>query len=90
MLQNKVKIINDKNRNYIQHLNLLRDSSYIPDSFKTDYIDSKGRNKKVFIKRYVDLETGQIYTKDNANFIPIAPEQTDKKEISIELGDDEK
>lgn len=85
--QNKTKIINDRNRNYIQHLNFLRDSSCIPDSFKTDTLDSKGRNKKVFIKRYVDLETGQIYTKENNNYIPVAPEQHDKTGFSINLED---
>ena len=90
---NAKPIINASNRNYIYHLDLLRDSSNIPDFFKTDIIDKKGRKKRAFVKRYVDLETGTIYTRDeNGSYIPITTNcPSSKKDThSNELGVDEK
>ena len=50
----------------VQHLNFLRDSKQVPDHLKTPVINAKGKQEKVFRKRYIDLLDGQIYVlKDN-------------------------
>ena len=66
-----------ENEDFILHLNWLRDSSKIPDKYKSTIIDKKGRNKKFFVRKYVNLDEYtpnkplQIYVKDQDQFIPI-------------------
>lgn len=52
------------NKNFIQHMYFLKNSKRLPDSFLTEKISPNGKVKKVFERKYVDLETGQIYTMD--------------------------
>lgn len=69
-----------KNKDFILHLNWLRDSSKVPEKFKSTIIDSKGRMKKIFIPKYVNLEEYEpdkelsIYIKINDEFVRITPE----------------
>ena len=60
-------------KNTVQHLYFLKDSSRLPDSLTVP--ETIGTKKRLRLpKRYLDLEDGKFYTKDEAGaFIPIAP-----------------
>mgnify|MGYP006880104505 FL=1 len=71
---------NGLNKDFILHLNWLRDSSKVPEKFKSTIIDDKGRKKKSFIRTYVNLgeyEPGkplQVYIKKDNEYVKIPSE----------------
>lgn len=57
-----------KSSNVIAHLGFI-DSKHAPEHLKTSVFDAKGREKKVFQKRYIDLETGEVYIKSGDEYV---------------------
>lgn len=67
-----------KNPNLIAHLGFV-DSKHTPEHLRTTSFDSRGRVVKFFEKRYVDLETGDIYQKSGDTYERVAPKVIQKK-----------
>ncbi len=70
LLKRKIKL-NDYspfNKNFIQHMYFLANPQKVPESFSTKEPVSSSRKKKklTFERKYVDLNTGQIYIKSKA------------------------
>lgn len=63
----------------IAHLNFT-DSKHVPEHLKTKIIDEHGKVKFVFLPRYVDLATGELYTKVNDTYVKIPPQEPLRKE----------
>jgi len=67
LLKRKIKL-NDYspfNKNFIQHMYFLANPQKVPESFSTKepVSSSKKKKKLIFERKYVDLNTGQIYIK---------------------------
>ena len=71
---------NGLNKDFILHLNWLRDSSKVPEKFKSTIIDDKGRKKKSFIRTYVNLgeyepdKPLQVYIRKDNKYVKIPSE----------------
>ena len=65
-------IQNYDNPKLVSHLAFI-DSKYTPEHLRSSYFDERGREKKFFDVKYVDLETGIIYTKSDDQFVPVSP-----------------
>lgn len=92
LLKKVVSVTPDKeNKDFILHMNWLRDSSNIPDKYKSTIIDKKGRNKKSFVRKYVNLQEYtpnkplQIYVKDQDQFIPINKTQVKMSSSNVSV-----
>lgn len=70
-----------KNPNVVAHLGFI-DEKHAPEHLKTSVFDAKGREKKVFQKRYIDLETGEVYIKSGDEYVKQEPKVSGKGEIS--------
>lgn len=63
-----------RNRNFVSHLYYLSNPSQrLPEHLLTPVTNSKGKVKNEFIRRYVDLEDGQLYLKINGELEKIPP-----------------
>lgn len=49
--------------NVVSHL-AFTDLKHVPEHLKTTVLDNHGKEKRVFVKRYIDLENGAIYKKN--------------------------
>lgn len=63
VLKKAIKHLSDyPNPKIISHI-AFTDDKHVPEHLKTSKFDERGREKKVFVRRYIDLETGELYTK---------------------------
>jgi hypothetical protein len=67
-----------KNPNFIAHLGFV-DSKHTPEHLRTTSFDSRGRTVKSFEKKYIDLETGDIYQKSDDTYEKVAPKVFQRK-----------
>lgn len=67
------------NPKLVAHLNFT-DSKHVPEHLKTSVFDQNGREKKILVPRYVNLETGDLYTKSNDTYIKISHCKPSRKE----------
>lgn len=74
-------LLSYKNPNVVAHLGFI-DEKHAPEHLKTSVFDSKGREKKVFQKRYIDLETGEVYIKFGDEYVKQEVKVSGKGEIS--------
>lgn len=56
--------------NFVSHLCMV-DSMHVPDHLKTEVGSSGKKAKKQFNRRYIDLDTGAILSKDGDKFVPV-------------------
>ena len=75
--------LNPNARNGICHLGI--NKKYTPEHLKTSYIE-KGKKKSEFIARYVDLDTGDLFTEFEGGYIPI--EYDERMQNLIQNDDD--
>lgn len=61
-----------ENPRLVSHLSFI-DYKFTPEHLRTVYYDERGRERKSFVTKYVDLDTGVIYTKSNGQFVPVQP-----------------
>ena len=66
------KISTYKNPKLVAHL-CFSDTKHTPEHLQSIQIDSRGKTKKTFITRYVNLESGIIYTKSNDTYEKVTP-----------------
>lgn len=63
-----------RNKNFVEHLYYLSNPSLtLPDHLLSTTTNSKGKPKKEFVRRYVDLVDGQLYIKINGELHKITP-----------------
>lgn len=72
-----------RNKNFVEHLYYLSNPDLqLPEHLLSTVVTTKGKEKKEFVKRYVDLTDGQLYVKVNGELQKILPTtpSKDKKE----------
>ena len=80
--------VTDSNRKYIAHLEFLREPKHIPEHLRTTITNSKGKEERIFQKRYFDLEDGKIYFLENGMYIP--QENSNKTKGDFSYDDEER
>ena len=70
--------------NFVAHLGFT-DAKHPPMHLTTQVTDTKGKIKNVFLQKYVDLETGTVYLKEDDKFIKYVPTTKEGGNLSHEL-----